>query len=197
MEQLSKKNRIVNRVISMIIGILMGAVLVVIGSVVKAETLVWLALVIWGVIIIVGNIPGLVYSIANVKEKGGVFDLIMSVIGILLGVGLIFSQNKVVTIILAAYMIIFPIIRIVLAKNAWAEQLKREALRIILGVVLMIFGGTLLGAGMTVLNIILSVIGWVVIALAAIFGLVEIIRLANVRSDTAGDEPIYVDHEEK
>ena len=39
MEQLSKKNRIVNRVISMIIGILMGAVLVVIGSVVKAETL--------------------------------------------------------------------------------------------------------------------------------------------------------------
>lgn len=195
MEKLSKNNRIANRVISMILGILVGVVLVVIGSVIKAETLVWLALVIWGVIIIIGNIPGLVYSIANIKNKGAIFDLVMSIIGILLGVGLIVSQNQVVTVILAAYMIVFPVIRIVLAKQGWAEQLKREALRIILGVVLLVFGGTLLGVGYTILNLILKVIGWVIIALVAVFGIVEIILIATKKEDKSNDT-IYVEHSE-
>ncbi len=195
MEKLSKNNRIANRVISMILGILVGAVLVVIGSVIKAETLVWLALVIWGVIIIIGNIPGLVYSIANIKNKAAVFDLVMSIIGILLGVGLIVSQNQVVTVILAAYMIVFPVIRIVLAKKGWAEQLKRELLRIILGVVLLVFGGTLLGVGYTILNLILKIIGWVVIGITVVLGVVEIILIATKKEDKNG-QTIYVEHSE-
>lgn len=176
---MSKNNRIATRVIAMILGVLMGVALVVLGSVVKAETLVWLALVVWGVIVIIGNIPSLIYAIANLKAKGAIFDLIASVIGILLGLGLIFSQSKVITVILAAYMIIFPIIRVVLAKSAWAEQLGREILRIVLGVVLLVFGGTLLAVGMTVLNLLLSIIGWVVIALVVILGAVDIIKIVT------------------
>lgn len=195
MEKLSKNNRIANRVISMILGILMGAVLVIIGSVIKAETLVWLALVIWGVIIIIGNIPGVVYSIANIKSKSAVFDLVMSLIGILLGVGLIVSQNQVITVILASYMIVFPVIRIIVAKSNWAEQLKRELLRIILGVVLLVFGGTLLGVGYTILNLILKVIGWVVIGITAILGILEIILIATKKEEKNG-ETIYVEHSE-
>jgi hypothetical protein len=179
---MSKNNRIATRVISMILGILMGVALVILGSVVKAETLVWLALIVWGVIVIIGNIPSLIYAIANLKAKGAIFDLIASVIGILLGLGLIFSQSQVITVILAAYMIVFPVIRIVLAKSAWAEQLGREILRIILGVVLLVFGGTLLGVGMTILNLLLSIIGWVVIALAAILGVVGIIQIATSKA---------------
>ena len=179
---MSKNNRIASRVISMILGILMGVALVILGSVVKAETLVWLALVVWGVIVIIGNIPSLIYAIANLKAKGAIFDLIASIIGILLGLGLIFSQNQVITVILAAYMIVFPIIRIILAKSAWAEQLGREILRIILGVVLLVFGGTLLGVGMTILNLLLSIIGWVVIALAVILGVVGIIQIATSKA---------------
>ena len=119
----------------------------------------------------------------------------MSIIGILLGVGLIVSQNQVVTVILAAYMIVFPVIRIVLAKQGWAEQLKREALRIIPGVVLLVFGGTLLGVGYTILNLILKVIGWVIIALVAVFGIVEIILIATKKEDKSNDT-IYVEHSE-
>ena len=176
---MSKNNRIATRVISMILGILMGVALVILGSVVKAETLVWLALVVWGVIVIIGNIPSLIYAIANIKAKGAIFDLIASIVGILLGVGLIVSQSNVITFILAAYMIVFPVIRIILAKSAWAEQLGREILRIILGVVLLVFGGTLVGVGMTILNLLLSIIGWVVIALAVILGVVAIIKIAT------------------
>ena len=178
---MSKNNRIATRIISMILGVLIGVALVVLGSVVKAETLVWLALVVWGVIVIIGNIPGLIYAIANLKAKGAIFDLIASIIGILLGLGLIFSQSDVITVILAAYMIVVPIIRIVLAKSAWAEQLGREILRIILGVVLLVFGGTILAVGYTILNLLLSIIGWVVIALTVILGVVAIIKIATAK----------------
>ena len=178
---MSKNNRIATRVISMILGILMGIALVILGSVVKAETLVWLALIVWGVIVIIGNIPSLIYSIANIKAKGAIFDLIASIIGILLGLGLIFSQNQVITVILAAYMIVFPIIRIVLAKSAWAEQLGREILRIILGVVLLVFGGVIFAAGMDILNLLLSIMGWVVIALVLVFGAVDIVKIATAK----------------
>ena len=176
---MSKNNLIATRVLFMILGVLIGVALVIVGSIVEVGTLVWLALVVWGVIVIIGNIPGLIFAIANIKAKGAIFDLIMSILGILLGVGLIVSQSKVITILLAAYMIVFPIIRIELAKSAWGEQLKREALRIILGVVLLVFGGTFLAIGETVLNLLLAVIGWVVIALVLIFGVVDIIRIAT------------------
>ena len=178
---MSKNNRIATRVISMILGVLMGVALVILGSKVRVEKLVWLALIVWGVIVIIGNIPALIYSIANLKAKGALFDLVASVIGILLGLGLIFSQSRVVTVILAAYMIVFPVVRIILAKSAWAEQLGREILRIILGVVLLVFGGTLLAAGMTVLNLLLRIIGWIVIALVVILGTVDLIKIATAK----------------
>ena len=193
---MSKNNRIATRIISMILGVLIGVALVVLGSVVKAETLVWLALVVWGVIVIIGNIPGLIYAIANLKAKGAIFDLVASVIGILLGLGLIFSQNEVITVILAAYMIVFPIIRIVLAKSAWAEQLGREILRIILGVVLLVFGGTILAVGYTILNLLLSIIGWVVIALTVILGIVAIIKIATEKAPKSEGGTLYVEYEE-
>jgi hypothetical protein len=178
----------------MVLGILMGVVLVVLGAVVKAETLVWLALIVWGVIIIIGNVPGLISSIANIKEKGSVFDLIISIIGILMGVALIIGKAyDILTIIVAIYMLIFPIIRVVLAKTNWGEQLKREALRIVLGVVLLVFGGVLIGVGMTVLNILLAIIGWVVIALATVFGLIDIIRLATKKNAAPAEETPVVE----
>ena len=193
---MSKNNRIATRIISMILGVLIGVALVVLGSVVKAETLVWLALVVWGVIVIIGNIPGLIYAIANLKAKGAIFDLVASIIGILLGLGLIFSQSDVITVILAAYMIVFPIIRIVLAKSAWAEQLGREILRIILGVVLLVFGGTILAVGYTILNLLLSIIGWVVIALTVILGIVAIIKIATEKAPKSEGGTLYVEYEE-
>ncbi|MBR5124653.1 MAG: hypothetical protein IKU90_05925, partial [Clostridia bacterium] len=163
---MSKNNLIATRVLFMILGVLIGVALVIVGSIVEVGTLVWLALVVWGVIVIIGNIPGLIFAIANIKAKGAIFDLIMSILGILLGVGLIVSQSKVITILLAAYMIVFPIIRIILAKSNWSEQLKREALRLILGTLLLVFGGTVMGAAATVLNTVLWVIGAVIAGLS-------------------------------
>ena len=57
---MSKNNRIATRVISMILGVLMGVALVILGAKVRVENLVWLALIVWGVIVIIGNIPALI-----------------------------------------------------------------------------------------------------------------------------------------
>ena len=191
MGRFSVKNQIANRVISMILGVLIGVALVLIGTVVKAETLINVALIVWGVIIIISNVPGLIGSIVRIKEKGSVFGLIISIVGILMGVALILGKaHNILTIIVAIYMLVFPIIRVVLAKGNWGEQLKREALRIALGVVLLVFGGVLIGASLTVLNVVLTVIGWVVIALALVFGLVDIIRLASKKASAASEAPV-------
>lgn len=195
MNMLTKNNRIANRVITMILGTLPGVILVILGAVVDVGALLGLAMVVWGVITIISNIPMLVYSIANIQRRGAVFDLVIAVGGILLGVGYIVSQNQVITLLLAAYMIIFPTIRIILAKSNRKEQLKREMIRIILGVVLMVFGGTLLAVGEKVLKLLLTVIGWVIIGLSLLIGLWEILRI-GFSKPTERQEPIYVEHEE-
>ena len=54
----------------------------------------------------------------------------------------------------------------------------------------LVFGGVLIGAGMTVLNIVLTVIGWVVIALAVVVGLVDIIRMATKKAPAVAEAPV-------
>lgn len=194
MATVTKKNQMANRITSMIMGILIGLVLLLIGLMVGTGTIIRVALIVWGVIIIISNVPGLINGIVNIQEKGSVFDLICSIIGVLLGVALIIGKAyQVFTFIVGAYMLIFPIIRIVLAKGNWGEQLKREALRIILGVLLIVFGGTVLGAAEAVLNTVLWVLGLIIMVLALVFGLVDVIRMAN-KKEPSGTK-IYVDED--
>ncbi len=195
-----KKNFIIARVITMLIGILLGVLLLVLGTVLTADTLgkiIDIGLIVYGIIIIIGNIPGLVSGIANIHKAAGIFDLIASILGIALGVAMIFYQGALLISLVAVYLIIFPIIRVILAKNK-GEQFKREILRILLGVVLWLFVPSLVGAAFTVVHLLLVIGGWVVIALAALFGIIEIIRIATAREIRGSDaDHIYADFEEK
>ena len=201
MNMLSKKQRIVNRITSMVLGILAGLVMVILGAVLDISTLLWLAMIIWGVVIVLGNARGMIYSLINIKSKGALFDLIMSSIGVLLGVVLIVFNHKVfstvIALILAAYMIVFPVIRILLAKGHRVEQLKSEALRIILGVLLLVFGSTILAVGEDIVKLLLTIIGWIIIALTTVLGVVEILHVALEKPNYKTGEPIYIEHTEE
>ena len=73
-----KKNLLIARIAVMIIGILTGVLLLVLGAILKPSTVATIihwGLIIYGVIIVIGNIPGLVSGIANVHKAAGVFDL--------------------------------------------------------------------------------------------------------------------------
>ena len=195
-----KKHLIVARVVVMVIGILLGVLLLVLGGILTPDTVAniikW-GLIIYGILIIIGNVPGLISGIANVQKPAGVFDLICSILGVGLGVALIFYQGSILVALVAVYLIVFPVIRVCLAGQKM-EQFKRELLRMILGVVLLVFLPSLVGAAFTLVHLLLVIGGWVVIALSALFGVIEIVRVAMAKEiDAPENGQIYVDFEEK
>lgn len=194
-----KKNLLVARIAVMVIGILVGVLLLVLGAILlpsTVATIIHWGLVIYGIIIIIGNIPGLISGIANVNKSAGVFDLICSILGIGLGVAMIFYQGTVLIALVAAYMIVFPLIRVLLA-NQKVEQLKRELVRMVLGVVLLVFLPSLLGAAFEIVHLLLVIGGWTVIALSTLFGVIEIIRIALAKETKESEEKrVYVEFEE-
>ena len=195
-----KKNLLVARIAVMVIGILVGVLLLVLGSILKPSTvatIIHYGLIIYGVIIVIGNIPGLISGIANVNKAAGVFDLVCSILGIGLGAAMIFYQGSILVALVAVYLIVFPLVRVLLADQK-AEQFKRELLRIVLGVVLLVFVPSLVGAAFTLVHLLLVIGGWVVIALSTLFGVIEIVRIATAKEIKAPENGhIYVDFEEK
>ena len=195
-----KKHLIVARVVVMVIGILLGVLLLVLGGILTPDTVAniikW-GLIIYGILIIIGNVPGLISGIANVNKPAGVFDLVCSILGVGLGVAMIFYQGTILVVLVAVYLIVFPLIRVCIAGQKM-EQFKRELLRMILGVVLLIFLPSLVGAAFTLVHLLLVIGGWVVIALSALFGVIEIVRVAMAKEiDAPENGQIYVDFEEK
>ena len=195
-----KKNLLIARIAVMIIGILVGVLLLVLAGILKPSTvatIIHYGLIIYGVIIVIGNIPGLISGIANINKAAGVFDLVCSILGIGLGAAMIFYQGSILVALVAIYLIVFPVVRVLLAEQK-VEQLKREALRIALGVVLLVFVPALLDAAFTLVHLLLLIAGWAVIALSAIFGVIEIVRISMAKEiKTPENGHVYVDFEEK
>ena len=195
-----KKNLLVARIAVMVIGILIGVLLLVLAGILKPSTVATIihwGLIIYGIIIVISNIPGLISGIANVNKAAGVFDLICSILGIALGAAMIFYQGSILVALVAVYLIVFPLVRVLLADQK-AEQFKRELLRIVLGVVLLVFVPSLVGAAFTLVHLLLVIGGWIVIALSTIFGVIEIVRIATAKEIQAPQNGhIYVDFEEK
>ena len=195
-----KKNLLIARIAVMIIGILVGVLLLVLGGILTPETvgtIIHWGLIIYGIIIILGIGPGLSSGIANVHTAAGVFDLICSVLGIALGVAMIFYQGSDLVALVAIYLIVFPLIRVLMAGKK-AEQLKRELLRIVLGVLLLVFVPNWTETISNVLQILFFVCGGAVILLSLAFGIIEIVRIATAkRIKVPENGHIYVDFEEK
>ena len=194
-----KKNLLIARIALTVISILFGVILLVLGHILTPESvgsIIHWALVIYGVVIIIGNVPGLIAGIANVRRAAGMFDLISALLGIGLGVALVFYQGTLLVALLSVYLIVFPVIRVLMASQK-GRQLRREMFRIGLGVVLLVFLPSLVGAAFTLVHLLLVVGGWIVIGLSLIFGTVEVIRIATAKEYKMphGDR-IYVDFEE-
>lgn len=195
-----KKNLIVARVVVMLIGVLVGVLLLVLGGLITVDTvstIIKWGIIIYGILIIIGNVPGLVSGIANLNRAAGVFDLVSALLGIALGVAMICYQGTILVAIVALYLIILPLVRVLVAQRK-VEQLKRELVRIIMGVVLLVFVPSLVGAAFTLVHLLLVISGWVVIALSVLFGVIEIISIATANEiRNANGGTIYTDFEEK
>ena len=160
-------------------------------------------LIVCGIFTLLSSIPQLIGAIKELSEKKkiAIFDLITSLITLAVGIMLIFYRNMVVMLIIGAYLVAFPIIRTLVAKNKF-DQLKRELFSIILGAVLMLVApgfllsvlGTVAGGVIIVLSVVYMVIG--VLSYFKAKKIVESTEGSRVFVDTDGNgtvDTIYVD----
>ncbi len=192
----NKKSILANIIISLIIGVLLGTLLVVLAGVLEFSDLLKWGLIFVGIIVIIANIPGLVQGILNITKASGIIDLIFSVLGIVLGCMMIFMQGTVVTVLVAVYLIAFPIVRIILARGGWKDQIKKEWVRILIGALLLAFLPALMGAANDVFNLILMIAGYVVIGLSVLLFVLSLVSYIKATKKAAAAAPIETTAEE-
>lgn len=168
-----KKLILTKMIISLVFGLLFGGALLLINSLVSATSLIKWAIIIAGVIVTISNIPALISGIVNINEKQGLIEFIFSALGVLMGLFMVFMHNSVITVIVAVYLIIIPVVEIILSKDR-LNTLKGEWLRILIGALLVVFLPAIFGAADAIFNVILTVCAIVVIALSVISFLISL-----------------------
>ncbi|MBE6647043.1 MAG: hypothetical protein E7611_05335 [Ruminococcaceae bacterium] len=184
-----KKQTLASMIISLIIGVILGTLILLLAGIVDASFIIKWTLIIMGIITIISNIPSLVTGIMNIKAVSGIVNLVMSILGIVLGAMMIFMQNEIITTILAVYLIAFPIVSIILSKD-WRNAIKSEWLKILIGVLLIVFLPAIIGAADTIFNILLTVAGWVTIGISVllfVLSLVAFLKATKKAQNTAPD----------
>ena len=115
----------------------------------------------------------LISGIVNINEKQGLIEFIFSALGVLMGLFMVFMHNSVITVIVAVYLIIIPVVEIILSKDR-LNTLKGEWLRILIGALLVVFLPAIFGAADAIFNVILTVCAIAVIALSVISFLISL-----------------------
>lgn len=181
-----KKSSLVSTVVIGTIGILVGIMFAFLANV--ALTVIC---IICGILTLLSGIPQLVGAVSGLmkKEKMAIVDLVMSIVTVIVGLMLIFSRNEIIMIVVGAYLIVFPVIRILIAKEKMA-QLKSELLAIVLGVALVLIGP---GAA---LDIIFKIAGAVVIVFSVIyivFGILAYLKANRALENGEAGSRVFVD----
>jgi hypothetical protein len=161
-----KKQLLTKIIVSTVSSILLGLLLILLPILLPVSKLISIVFIVLGVITIINYIPSLIAGIRSISTPGGAGDLISAILGIAIGVVMIFYQGVLLTVLAAVFLIALPLLRILLAHDRMAT-LRSEILRIILGIVLIAFLPALVGTMDLIVKIILTVIG-VIIILAAL-----------------------------
>ena len=168
-----KKLILTKMIISLVFGLLFGGALLLINSLVSVTSLIKWAIIIAGVIVTISNIPALISGIVNINEKQGLIEFIFSALGVIMGLFMVFMHNEVITVIVAVYLIIIPVVEIILSKDR-LNTLKGEWLRILIGALLVVFIPAIFSAADAIFSVILTVCAIAVIALSVISFLISL-----------------------
>lgn len=144
-----------------ILGVLLGILLLIIDF----SKILSLIFIIIGIFILIANLPAFIFSLTSMNVPG----IITSALPILGGILMIFWHSTVLLYIIGAYLIVFPLLRILLSNNKSAH-LRIEMPRLIIGLLLFIIGPG------TAVNALLDVAGYVIIILSVIFILFGILK---------------------
>ena len=186
MQTNQKKVFVTASILLALIGVALGAVLLVLAALLKPDTvdnIVRGVMIVCGIVTVIGNIPGLVSGISNMKNSIGIADLITSTLGILFGVMLIVYQGKALAVVIGVYLIVFPLLLILFSKNKKAT-FKANWPRMALGVAILILLPLIVWTVFEAVHIILTVLGWAVIGLSVLLGIIGVIRALRMSNGT-------------
>ena len=193
-----KKVSLVPTIVVGAVGIIFGILFALLASVIFD-----IILIVCGIFTLISAITQLVSAIKGFaeKQKIAVFDLIMAILTAAVGIMLVFYRNEIVMLVVGAYLLVFPLIRTLVARHKM-QQLKRELPSMILGIVLMIVAPKalvgILGSVAGAIIIVLSVL-YIVIGVLAYFKAKKILERNDgprVFVDTDGNgtvDTVYVD----
>lgn len=190
-----KKHVLASIIISLVIGLLIGVVLLALAGNLDVSFIIRWGLIITGIIVIISDIPSLIYGIMNIKTPRGIFDVISAVLGIGLGCMMIFMQGTVITVIVSVYLVALPIVRVLFAENKM-DCLKEEWVRILIGILLLVFLPALLNAADTIVYYVLLIAGWAAIVISVLSFLVSLISFIK-QEKKANEGTIIVPPEEQ
>ncbi len=216
---MNKKTAITGIIISVILNVVFGGLLIGGGLLVLElpkifDTVLSIAFALIGISLVLTTIPNLIGGIASFKQKKGKFDLVFSIITMVIGVTLAIygvitaliafgvegiAVPGVVGIVMtllrwticgliALYLIVLPIIRICKAEKK-LQQFKAELIKMILGVliVVLLICGLLASVLNDMIGISLIVVGALTVLLAIINLIVGLIGVSK-----ASKQPVSV-----
>lgn len=155
--------------------------------------------VVSGVFTLLSSIPDFVYAVICFGTFRGAVDLFSAAVSVISGFILIFLHDEIIVPIIAAYLIIFPLARILAGatKDEKRARFKRLFPKILTGALLLAFLPAVSGLADTVFDVILKWVGWGIIILSLLFLIISllVIHLHPKFSEKKKDDPntIYVD----
>ena len=176
------KSAVTGLVISTFLGVLFGLFLLL----VNVNFLLNIIFVVLGILTVINNLPTLIVSIAAFRTSEGKLMLVLSLVATVLGILMIFFHNSLFMILMGAYFVLVPLVRLIFSKER-SELLREEAPKLIIGVVMI-----LLGPAYTV-SVLFRIAGWGVIGLTVVYliGAILSIRRAQHKTGTR----TFVDHD--
>ena len=163
-----------------LIGVLAGILLISLDT----SLLLKIIFVIMGVITVFYSLPGIAVGLMGISTRGGKVTMIFSALSAVLGFLMIFRHESYLMFFLGGYLILFPLIEILFARDKLI-RLKAELPKLILGVVMLVVGpaGTL--------EVLFDVAGWIIIVLTAFYTLLSLLSLRKPKNQTGNR--IFVD----
>ncbi len=199
----AKSHLTVAAVISALIGVLIGNFIKNMPEYFGLSDLIGTIFIVFGIFILISSIPELIIAIARMGTILGTLSLISAFLSVAAGFILIFYHSKIIIPIIAAYLVIFPLVRIIFAPS---RQHRRSALtalapKIVLGILLIVFFPAASGLADKVFTLILTCIGWGTIAfslLALLIFLFVLHVLPHIvkKKCSRDDSTIYLDDED-
>ncbi len=163
-----KKKNIIVAVIELII-----SVLLLLLSIFDFGGLIKMVFVAIGLYMIIQNIIPLLF-VAQIENKSTIYyvDIVMSILGIILGLILMFEHGLVVNIIIVVYLIIMPIIRIIKANNK-LEGLKKEIPLFIVALLMIL----------NIFQFLLQVVLIIALSILTLLSIIALIRALFMKND--------------